>query len=166
MDSKSELTRVTRTTSTKSFLSRKFTKSSLESNDEFYASKGPLGLTTLHEPGSGQSAIADIIFVHGLNGGSQSTWSKGNNDTNFWPKSWLPMDDAFFDVRVHSFGYSSGISRESILNVRDFANSLLAAIKDSPVINRGDKVCFLIMSGHSPHGTIRFRYLQDYRSQR
>lgn len=153
MDSKSELTRVTRTTSTKSFLSRKFTKSSLESNDEFSTSKGPLGLTTLHEPGLGQSAIADIIFVHGLNGGSKSTWSKGNNDTNFWPKSWLPMDDAFCDVRVHSFGYSSGISRESILNVRDFANSLLSAIKDSPVMNRGDKVCFLTMSRHSPHGT-------------
>lgn len=146
MDSKREMTRVTRTASTRSFLSRTFTKSALDSNDDFRASKGPLGLTTLHDTVSGQTAIADIIFVHGLNGGSQSTWSKGNDETNFWPKTWLPMDDAFCDVRVHSFGYSSGLSRESILNVRDFASSLLAAIKDSPVMNRGEKVCFLMTS--------------------
>lgn len=157
MDSKREITRVTKTASTKSFLSRTFTKSGLESNDESHTSKGPLGLTTLHDPGSGQSAIADIIFVHGLNGGSQSTWSKGNDETNFWPKTWLPMDNAFHDVRVHSFGYSSGLSRESILNVRDFASSLLAAIKDSPVMNRGDKVFFLTMPGYAPHTTLRPR---------
>lgn len=140
MDSRQELSRVTRTATTKSFLSRTFTRSGSETNDEHHSSKGPLGLTTLHEPGSGQSVIADIIFVHGLNGGSQSTWSKGNNDTNYWPKAWLPVDDAFCDVRVHSFGYSSGLSRESILNVRDFASSLLAAVKDSPVMNLGERV--------------------------
>lgn len=146
MDSKREMTRVTRTASTRSFLSRTFTKSALDSTNDFHASKGPLGLTTLHDTGSGQTTIADIVFVHGLNGGSQSTWSKGNDETNFWPKTWLPMDDAFCDVRIHSFGYSSGLSRESILNVRDFASSLLAAIKDSPVMNRGEKVCFLMIS--------------------
>lgn len=143
MDSNQEITRLKRTSTTKSFLTRTFTKS-LDSNDDVHAPKGPLGLTTLHDSGSGGGAIADIIFVHGLNGGSQSTWSKGNNEANFWPKSWLPMDDAFCDVRIHSFGYSSGLSRESVLNVRDFASSLLAAIKDSPVMNRGNKVCVFL----------------------
>lgn len=51
------------------------------------------------------------------------------------------MDDAFQDVRIHSFGYSSGLNRESVLNVRDFAKSLLCAVKDSPVIRQDGKVC-------------------------
>lgn len=76
-------------------------------------SKGPVGLTTLYEPEG--HASADLIFVHGLNGGSQSTWSKGSG-LSFWPRDWLPCDDAFRDVRIHSFGYSSGLNRESILN--------------------------------------------------
>lgn len=51
------------------------------------------------------------------------------------------MDDAFQDVRIHSFGYSSALNRESVLNVRDFAKSLLCAVKDSPVIRQDGKVC-------------------------
>lgn len=104
--------------------------------------KGDLGLTTLYEPPNGdQSAVvADMIFVHGLNGGSQSTWSKGGMKSHFWPKEWLPKDNAFEDVRIHTFGYPASLDRESILNVHDFARSLLAAVKDSPVISREDRV--------------------------
>lgn len=141
MDANSEPGRVTSSATARSFLSRTLTRRTQEPEDGSYNPKGPLGLTTVHDPGPHRAAVADIIFVHGLNGGSQSTWSEGNNTSNFWPKAWLSVDDAFHqDVRVHSFGYSSGISRESILNVRDFANSLLAAVKDSPVISR-DEVC-------------------------
>lgn len=153
MDSKREITRATTTTSTKSFLSRTFTRHGSEATDEVNDSKGPLGLNTLYDPGPDRAAIADIIFVHGLNGGSQSTWSKGNNPSNYWPQEWLPLDDAFCDVRIHSFGYSSGISRESVLNVRDFASSLLAAIKDSPVTGRGQQ-SHLVFVAHSMGGLV------------
>lgn len=96
--------------------------------------KGPLGLTTLHEPPGG-TAIVDIVFVHGLNGGSQSTWSKGNASSHFWPREWLPKDPAFEDVRIHTFGYTAGLGK-AILSVDDFARTLLAEVKDSPSINQ------------------------------
>lgn len=138
MDPNRGLTREMSATSSRSFLSRMLTRRVQEQQDD--NSKGPLGLTTLYEPISSESAIADMVFVHGLNGGSYSTWSKGNNPSFFWPKEWLPMDDAFRYVRIHTFGYPSAVTRGSILNVRDFARSLLAAIKDSPVMNR-KKAC-------------------------
>ncbi|ROV88450.1 hypothetical protein VSDG_09242 [Cytospora chrysosperma] len=154
MDANSEPGRATPSATALSFLSRTLTRRTQDPEDESYNSKGPLGLTTVHDPGPHRAAVADIIFVHGLNGGSQSTWSKGNIASNFWPKAWLPMDDAFRqDVRVHSFGYPSGLSRESILNIRDFAKSLLAAVKDSPVIGR-DGETGIIFIAHSMGGLV------------
>ena len=46
--------------------------------------KSPLGLTTLFDPST--AAIADLIFVHGLGGGSQSTWTKSDNPSLYWPR--------------------------------------------------------------------------------
>lgn len=149
MNSRRAIIRSTTTTVSRSLLSRKFARHARDSTDEVDSPKGPLGLDTVYDPESDQAAVVDIIFVHGLNGGSQSTWSKGNKPSNNWPKEWLPMDDAFCGVRIHSFGYSSGIGRASILNVRDFASSLLAAIKDSPVLNRGEKVRIPVFLCHS-----------------
>ncbi|KAK3315094.1 hypothetical protein B0H66DRAFT_606001 [Apodospora peruviana] len=117
--------------------------------------KGPLGLTTVHVPGPDQPVVvADIVFVHSLNAGSESTWSKGNKPSNFWPREWLPGDQAFHDVRIHSFGYPSGISRESILNLTDFARSLLAAVHDSPAMNSGFARPPLIFVAHSMGGLV------------
>ncbi|KAK7927067.1 GPI inositol-deacylase [Apiospora marii] len=113
--------------------------------------KGTYGLTTLYDP---EVVVprADIVFVHGLNGGSQSTWTKGD-DTNFWPKFWLPSDDGFADVRIHSFGYHSGISKQSILHIQDFARNLLSAIHDAPSIVPKQNVP-LILVGHSMGGLV------------
>ena len=116
--------------------------------------KGPLGLTTVHDPDPDQSVVADIVFVHGLNGGSQSTWCKGGKPCNFWPGEWLPSDEAFQDARIHSFGYPSALSRESILNVTDFARSLLAAVNDSPAINSRVARPRLIFVAHSMGGLV------------
>jgi hypothetical protein len=142
MDTNRELSRANSSATARSFLSRALVRRSRDASDGLTEGKGPLGLTTLHDPGpSGQALVADIIFVHGLNGGSQSTWSKGKAASNYWPKAWLPTDDAFRDVRIHSFGYSSGLNRESVLNVQDFAQSLLGAIKDCPAMRQDGKVC-------------------------
>ncbi|OIW24417.1 hypothetical protein CONLIGDRAFT_97007 [Coniochaeta ligniaria NRRL 30616] len=113
--------------------------------------KGALGLTTLHNPGT--NSVCDLVFVHGLNGGSQSTWCRGRDDSFFWPKEWLPKDESFRDVRIHTFGYASGLGRESVLNVHDFATSLLVAIQDAPSIPHGEKAP-LVLVGHSMGGLV------------
>ena len=145
----STLTRTYVGSSTRSFLSRSsFTLSKRSSSDgeeqelQRAPSKGPMGLTTLFVPPTDQTApVADIIFVHGLNGGSHHTWSKGNNPECFWPCEWLPQDNDFKDVRIHTFGYPSGVIRETIIDITEIARSLLAAIKDSPVMSKGHQVC-------------------------
>ncbi|KAI4212781.1 MAG: hypothetical protein LQ351_004483 [Letrouitia transgressa] len=135
--------------SSRSFLSRNLTKrdGSSESSEEVY---GRLGLNMLHEP---SYAIADLIFVHGLGGGSRSTWTKDNNSSLYWPQMWLPNDAAFLDVRIHSFGYNSNWEKESVLNIHDFAKSLLGSIQDCPRIPR-DSTAPLIFVGHSMGGLV------------
>lgn len=110
--------------------------------------KGRYGLTTLYEP-SDQNVVADLIFVHGLNGGSQSTWMKGDEST-FWPKAWLPSDDAFRDVRIHTFGYHSDLSKESVLHVQDFSRALLGAIHDAPCMASAEQVSDIFQNIHDP----------------
>ncbi|KAI2476439.1 hypothetical protein Ptr902_12073 [Pyrenophora tritici-repentis] len=130
-----------------SFFSRNFTKRETgRPGDSIEYPKGSIGLITLHNPG--EDAVADLIFVHGLNGGSESTWTKNGNPSLFWPSAWLPNDEAFRDVRIHTFGYASGLSRESVLHVPDFARSLLASIHDSPTISSKDHVPMILL-GHS-----------------
>jgi hypothetical protein len=123
---------------TRTFLSRALMKrsgGSASSED----TKGAFGLNTLYTPLSG-SANVDLIFVHGLGGGSRSTWTKSGDPSLCWPKEWLPKDDAFQDVRIHSFGYDSNLSKESILGLHDFANALLGSIADCPMIPRDARV--------------------------
>ena len=127
------------TSSSKSFFARTIIRGDDRSSTE--PVKGPLNLTTLYKPVNNATAV-DLVFVHGLNGGSYSTWSRGGNPAYMWPKEWLPKDEAFQDVRIHTFGYSSGVNRDSILDIQDFAQTLLATIKDAPAIPREEKVCF------------------------
>lgn len=102
--------------------------------------RGPIGLTTVFEPSDPADRIVDVVFVHGLNGGSNSTWSQNSDPALFWPKEWLGKDDTFKDARIHTFGYNSSFTQESVLNINDFATSLLVSIKDCPTIPRDDWV--------------------------
>ncbi|KAF6816729.1 hypothetical protein CPLU01_13784 [Colletotrichum plurivorum] len=120
-------------------------------------SKGPFGLTTPHEPET--RASSDVIFVHGLNGGSESTWTAGDVATQFWPKYWLPQESEFRHVRIHSFGYDSSLKRESVLNIQDFASSLLSAIQDCPSMSTAttpwtEGTTPLVFVGHSMGGLV------------
>jgi hypothetical protein len=99
---------------------------------------GPLGLNTLSVP-SCSFANADLIFVHGLGGGSRKTWMKSGDPSLYWPKEWLPNDEAFKDIRIHSFGYDSNWGKKSILGINDFADALLNSILDCPSIPRDTK---------------------------
>lgn len=136
--------------SSRSFLSRTLTRH--DGNTETTQDvKGPLGLNTLYIPTS--TTVVDLVFVHGLGGGSRSTWTKNGEPSLYWPKEWLPEDPGFQDVRIHSFGYNSNWEKESSLNVHDFSKSLLAAIHDCPTIPRTTDVRILIIlhvSGQVP----------------
>lgn len=125
---------------TKSLITRTLTRRDTTTDlfDQETSTKGSIGLTTLYNPPDG--IVVDLIFVHGVNGGSQSTWTKNGDPSLFWPQEWLPKDQAFQDVRIHTFGYASAIAQESVLNIPDFARSLLYSIHDSPVITREGKV--------------------------
>lgn len=101
---------------------------------------GPLGLNTLHTPSYGPSN-ADLIFVHGLGGGSRKTWTKPNDQSTYWPKEWLPNDESMQDIRIHSFGYDSNWGKKSNLNIHDFANALLSSILHCPSIPQDTNVC-------------------------
>ena len=120
----------------RSIFGRSFTKGGTNNRDE--DAKGPFGLNTLFCPE--EDSVADLIFVHGLGGGSRSTWTKSSNPELYWPQAWLPEDDAFRGVRIHSFGYDSNWDKESTLNIHDFAKALLGSIQDSPAIPVGSIV--------------------------
>lgn len=94
---------------------------------------GPLGFSTLHSP---VNPRIELIFVHGLRGGSHKTWRATDDDSTFWPKAWLPESESFRDARIHTFGYDSDWAtvRANRANMRDFAHSLLNAVEFSPVL--------------------------------
>ncbi|KAK4154986.1 hypothetical protein C8A00DRAFT_13901 [Chaetomidium leptoderma] len=144
----------TRRSTARSFISRSISLNWRGKEDALEPKgPGPLGLTTLSAPIPEQPPVADIVFVHGLNGGSSSTWSKGNNPDCFWPRRWLPEEDGFRDVRIHTFGYPAAVDRGSVLNIRDIAQSLLAAVHDSPLMNQGRQPP-LIFVAHSMGGLV------------
>ncbi|KAL8671569.1 MAG: hypothetical protein Q9168_003931 [Polycauliona sp. 1 TL-2023] len=91
----------------------------------------PLGLSVLYEPEEGEP-IADIIFVHGLGGTSQKTWSRNRDTQLFWPQQWLPLEPGFEQARILSFGYNAHFAsagRENMLDIADFAKDLLFGMK-------------------------------------
>jgi hypothetical protein len=99
---------------------------------------GSIGLTTVYRPPA--DAVADIIFVHGLGGGSRKTWTKHADPALFWPKEWLPREADFQNVRIHMFGYDSNWDKSSVLGIRDFATNLLQWATDLPEIARDTEV--------------------------
>jgi hypothetical protein len=90
-----------------------------------------LGLNTIWSP---LNPLVDLIFVHGLGGGSRKTWTEKGGQ--YWLKEWLPEDPGFKDVRIHSFGYKADWweMRDSTLGINDFAISLLGQIRNNPGI--------------------------------
>lgn len=106
-------------------------------SDEREDFKGPLGLNLLH---SVPEPLVDLIFIHGLGGGSRKTWSKSPDPYHYWPKEWLSRDPEFSCVRVHSFGYKADWAerKSSFLNIQDFSLALLGEIQCSPEIRRSD----------------------------
>ena len=121
-----------------------------ESSDEV---RGPLGLNLLHEP---PEPLIDFIFVHGLRGGSRKTWSKTDNPGHFWPKTWLPTEPRFKNVRIYSFGYNSdwGERKGTTITIHDFGQALLGDIQNTPCLGGKGRETPLVLIGHSMGGVI------------
>ncbi|KAK6812959.1 hypothetical protein RU639_010810 [Aspergillus parasiticus] len=113
--------------------------------------KGNLGLNLLHAP---LQTLIELVFVHGLGGGSRKTWSKSNSISHYWPQVWLPKDPAFQHVRVHSFGYNSDWTKgkDNCLNIHHFAKSLLGELSTSPSLSNTDTP--IVFIGHSMGGLV------------
>ncbi|KAI0536122.1 NACHT and WD domain protein [Xylaria digitata] len=112
---------------------------------------GPLGLNLLYSP---PEPILDIVFVHGLGGGSRKTWSKTESLSDYWPQEWLPKDATFEECRIQSFGYNSdwAKSKDNCLNLHHFGKALLGHLATSPSLLGSDTPIILI--GHSMGGLV------------
>ncbi|PPJ56778.1 hypothetical protein CBER1_05969 [Cercospora berteroae] len=91
----------------------------------------PTGLTVLHEPD--HAPIADLVFVHGVGGGSFRSWADSDNlaDT-LWPMNWLSGETLISSARISTYGYNSSAGGpERLLDISDFAKDLLAKLRFS-----------------------------------
>ncbi|TFB01532.1 putative transporter AQR1, partial [Trichoderma ghanense] len=88
-----------------------------------------LGLRVLHQP---EFASLDIVFVHGLGGHSQKTWTKNHDPGLFWPEIWLPFEPDVGKARILTFGYeASWRGGAGISGITDFAKELLYEMRFS-----------------------------------
>ncbi|KAI0417993.1 WD40 repeat-like protein [Xylaria grammica] len=127
--------------------------------------RGLLGLNLLFEPSEPR---LDIIFVHGLQGGSRKTWSLHPTDPlTYWPREWLPLEPGFRHARIHSFGYDSDWRKSAVstLTVHDFALALLADLKHSQAFKRNGNTPIVFVA-HSMGGlVIKKAYLLATRNE-
>jgi hypothetical protein len=89
---------------------------------------GPFGLNLLHSP---PEPLIDLVFVHGVGGGSIKTWCYHNDPKLLWPKYWLPEEPGMRHVNIHSFGYDANLidkGLNNVLNVNDIGQTLLEAM--------------------------------------
>lgn len=100
-----------------------FSGSWFATKDNDKAQADPLGLNLIY---STTEPDADIIFVHGLGGGSYKTWSWERNPENFWP-IWLSTEPGFSNTRIFTFGYNADFHGPAgIWTITDFAKDLLS----------------------------------------
>lgn len=89
------------------------------------------GLTQIYTPRD--EPTIDIVFVHGLNGHPQNSWTSKNTGC-FWPVDLLPDILAAQRPRILTYGYNAnvtaftdGVSRDTVVSHAETLASSLAA---------------------------------------
>ncbi|GLI73233.1 hypothetical protein PoHVEF18_001447 [Penicillium ochrochloron] len=106
----------------------------------------PFGLTQVYAPPRGEIPTVDIVFVHGLNGHPENSWTSKTSGC-FWPVDLLPDVLGQLRPRILTYGYNAnvaaftdGASRDSIVSHAETLASNLAANRnlrscsDRPII--------------------------------
>ncbi|KAH6880024.1 hypothetical protein B0T10DRAFT_609642 [Thelonectria olida] len=90
------------------------------------ASEEKYGIMAWTEP---QGAIVDIVFIHGLRGHRERTWTV-KNGSGFWPRDFLALEIP--EARILTYGYDANIIRADspISNSRlgEHAQNFLSAL--------------------------------------
>ncbi|KAK1641366.1 hypothetical protein BDP81DRAFT_418760, partial [Colletotrichum phormii] len=68
----------------------------------------PTGINLLHDPAE-ERAVVDIVFVHGLKGHREKTWT-AEKSSQPWPKALLPSEIP--NARVLAYGYDADVAKE------------------------------------------------------
>ena len=81
------------------------------------------------------SRACDVVFVHGLGGGSHSTWMAGGDPERFWP-AWIAVD--FPGVGVWTLGYRADVSAwtSESMPLADRGTSILEALTSEGIGER------------------------------
>lgn len=93
-----------------------------------------VGLRTLNDPAH---PYLELIFVHGLMGDAQYTWTCGSDGATFWPE-WLSEDSAFLNTRIHTYGYHETPvnGRAPVSKLRDIGVAMCSSLEhNGPVRN-------------------------------
>jgi len=96
-------------------------------------------LKQVNKLNSQDQVIANIVFIHGLNGDINKTWGDVNSDS-YWPKTLAEDLNKTLPVNVFSLGYPSElftwIFNNSDLTIDDRALSLLSKLVSNGITDR------------------------------